>query len=244
MQQLLARPAMNYRYGYRPVRSLRGLGDAQGQATAQQATGVAVSTAGAALPLLVNAGWIAASAVPFIGAGLAVAAALAQYLIKNSGCGQTCIQTSAWANQAAQALQQVLDGYFNGARTISSQALALQAFDQTWAKLVQLCSDPQWGDAGKRCISDRQRGACTWKQAYAPAYPGEPQVGECWNWFNGYRDPIANDPDVKPDPVTIDATSQDLGTVANSLATSMSGLSPLLLLGGGILALAFLGGDN
>ena len=64
------------------------------QAIAQQATGLAVSTAGAAIPLLVSAGWVAAAAVPFIGAGLAVAAALAQYLIKNSGCGQTCIQTS------------------------------------------------------------------------------------------------------------------------------------------------------
>src|SRR5271166_1888844 len=209
MQQLLPRTSMNGRYGYRPGGSLSGLGDAQGQATAQQATGVAVSTAGAAIPLLVNAGWVAASAVPFIGAGIAVAAALAQYLIKNSGCGQTCIQTSQWANQAAAALQQVLDGYFTGPRTASNQALALQAFDQTWAQLVKLCSDPQWGDAGKRCISDRQRGACTWKQAYAPVYPGEPASGECWNWFNGYRDPIANDSGVQPDAVTIDTTVQN-----------------------------------
>ena len=35
------------------------------------------------------------------------------------------------------------------------------------------------------CIADRQRGGCHYQSN-----------GQCWNWFIGYRDPIANDPQV------------------------------------------------
>ena len=146
-------------------------------------------------------GMTAAQAVPIIGAAIAAATILATYLIKNSGCGQTCIETSGWANQAEPLLRQNIAAYFGVAapRTQSQQNAALANFDAIWATLVNMCSAPSTGNAGKRCISDRQSGACTWKATADSPWPGGPAQGVCWNWFNAYRDPIANDPNVVAD---------------------------------------------
>ena len=174
------------------------------------------------------------AAVPFIGPALMAATLLIQHLIANSGCGQTCIETSQWANQAAAALQQVLDGYFAlpAPRTQTQQALAIANFQSIWQQLVQMCSDPSTGDAGKRCISDRQQGACTWKQKYAPVYAGEPNIGDCWNWFNGYLQPIQQDP-VVADPTAAQVVSSGASDVIGSLESGLgSNLVPLLLIGG------------
>ncbi len=208
----------------------RGLGDMQSANTAIQFGTVGVS---AAVSGAVALGLIPAAAVPFIGPAVAAVALLASVLIKNSGCGQTCIQTSAWANQAAQALQQNSDAYFALPipRSQSNQALALQTFDQIWGKLVQMCGDPQWGDAGKRCISDRQQGACVWHQNRSGGHPGEPAMGECWNWFNGYRDPIANDPNVVPDTVATSVSSAIDSVFGQGAAESVDWF-PLAVIGG------------
>jgi hypothetical protein len=194
----------------------------------------------AAVSAAAAAGIISSAAIPFIGPAIAVAALVATLLIKNSGCGQTCIQTSQWANQAAAALQQNSDAYFAlpVPRSQSNQTLALQTFDQIWAQLVKMCSDPQWGNAGKRCISDRQQGACTWKQNKTGGHPGEPAMGECWNWFNGYRDPIANDPNVVADTVA-SSVSGAVSTLESDLGISSSSMVPLLLVAG-LVALAVL----
>ena len=164
---------------------------------------------------------------------------MVQYLVANSGCGQTCIETSSWANQAAAALQKVLDGYFaNPApRTQSQQALAIANFNTIWAQLVASCGQPGTGNAGVKCISDRQAGACTWKQAYAPVYPGEPNIGECWNWFNGYLGPIQADP-VVPDTVTSDlssAASSVSGSIESLFGGSGSSVAPVVLIGAALL---------
>jgi hypothetical protein len=105
-------------------------------------------------------------------------------------------------------------------RSRSNQTLALQTFDQIWATLVKMCSDPQWGNAGKRCISDRQRGACTWKDQ-----------GQCWDWFIGYRDKIANDPNVVDDSLVTAATSVS-ASIDAALGGSASSYLPLLVIGG------------
>jgi hypothetical protein len=181
--------------------------------------------------------------VPVIGAALVGATMLVSYLIRNSGCGVTCVETSQWANQAAAALQKVLDAYFAlpAPRTQAQQAVALANFDAIWEQLQQACGQAGTGDAGVRCISDRQAGACTWKQKYAPVYPGEPAIGQCWNWFNGYRDPIAADP-VVPDPP--DAVTSAAGSAVSSLESlfvpssgNSQSLMPLLVIGG-LVALA------
>ncbi len=225
-----------------------GLGDAAsdartfgviGSAGAGIATGIlgTLTSGGAVLPIL----GITAAAVPVIGAALMGAVLGVQYLIQNSGCGQTCIETSQWANQAAAALQQVLDAYFAlpAPRTQAQQAVALASFDGIWHQLQQACGQPGTGNAGVRCISDRQRGACTWKQAYAPVYPGEPEIGECWNWFNGYRDPIANDP-VVPDASPVDSLTTSVSSALSLTNADGSTNYVPLAIAAGLLAWAVL----
>lgn len=171
-------------------------------ATAGIASALSTTTAAGATTIL---GMAPALAVPIIGAALAGITFAAIKLIQNSGCGPTCIQATEYANQAEPLLRQNLNAYFAlpKPRSQSAQTAALQNFDAIWAQLVKLWSDPSLGNAGKRGISDRQAGACTWKQnadyGAEISAAGEPGMGQCWNWFSGYRDPIANDPNVVPD---------------------------------------------
>lgn len=197
------------------------------------------------------------SAIPIAGPFIAAAASIA-VSIENlfRGCGQTCVETSNAANQAANLLTQNVQAYVNSPiRTLSMQAAALQTFDNAWAQLVQLCSNPQFGQAGQNCIADRQRGACHyktspggWNSDGTYTWAGAAGSGStCWNWFSGMRDPIANDPFVIPDSSvgaagagssTSLTTTGAAGTVAGSASTnpisSLGNLSPLLLVGGGI----------
>ena len=217
-----------------------GMGDANSTAAA---AGAGAAVVGSAVSALASAGIIAGAAVPFIGPAIAIVALGVELLIKNSGCGITCVETSQWANQAEPLLQQNIRAYFSlpAPRTQSSQQLALQSFDKIWLTLQQQCSQPGTGNAGVRCVSDRQAGACTWKQsANSPllGYPGEPQAGQCWNWFSGYRDPIANDPDVAPDEVAAAASGSAVGgTISTDISslTSASWFPIAALAAGGIL---------
>jgi hypothetical protein len=179
---------------------------------------IATPIAGAALATAVA---IPASlAIPIVGAAFA-GIWLGIEALLNSGCGNTCVVTSNWANQAESLLKQNLAAYqaLPTPRAESAQAAYLQNFDKVWAYLVQECSQPQVGTAGQRCISDRQAGACHYHDS----------TGQCWNWFTGYRDPIANDPNVVPDS----AASQVSGAVAGAVtgAAGSLGMSPWLLAG-------------
>jgi hypothetical protein len=205
-------------------------------------TGIVAGAASVGVSAAAIGGLLAASAVPIIGAAIAAATLIITQIIKNSGCGQTCIETSQWANQAEKALEQNIAAYFsNSPRYVSQQTLALANFGAVWAQLQATCGQPGTGNAGVRCISDRQSGACTWKQSSTSTllgYPGEPQPGECWNWFSGYRDPIANDPDVQPDSASSAASSVE--TAAGSLLASAgipSSYAVPLLIGAAVLLL-------
>lgn len=223
-----------------------GLGDMSTAEGAVSAGGSALAV-GAAVgtPALLSAGLITSAAVPFIGPAIAAVTLLIGILVKNSGCGITCVETSQWANQAEPLLAQNIQEYFNvpAPRAASLQATALANFDRIWSTLVQQCSQSGTGDAGKRCISDRQSGACTWKQtATSPllSYPGEPQPGACWNWFSGYRDPIAHDANVVPDATLLASSASGAASdVGSALSSALGSNTGLLLLGAG--ALIFLG---
>lgn len=202
-----------------------GLGDA---GKAAQNVGILGSIASAGtVGLLATFG--ATSLIPIVGPALGAAVLGIQYLVANSGCGQTCVVTSQWANQAAAQLDQLLQAYFSipAPRTQSQKNAAITAFNAVWDTLKQQCGQPGTGDAGKRCISDRQAGACTWRQAYEPTYPGQPKKGECWNWFSGYLDPIKQD-QVVPDS-SVSGGSFDFSQVGGSGAVD---LLPLMLIGG------------
>jgi len=221
---------------------------------AQQATGYAATAATTATTLLSTIGVVSAATVPLIGAVVAAGTVLANLLINAfSGCGQSCTLTSEEANQIEQALQQNLSAYLaipNGERTKSIQAAALANFDNTWAQLVQYCGNPSFGSAGQRCVTDREQGSCAYKTSPGGwtkdssgnwSYHGAGPNGSgstCWNWFVGYRDPIANDPAVVPDAVP-NAASQVSSAVnqifGGSGLSASPNLTPLLLIGGALL---------
>jgi len=212
-----------------------GLGDA---ASTSKTVGVVGSLGASAATAVIGSiaahegtilGLSATSLLPVVGPILGAAVMGLQVLIANSGCGQTCIITSEWANQAAAQLQKVLDGYFAlpAPRTDAQKAVAVAAFNSVWSTLQQQCSQPGTGNAGVRCITDRQAGACTWRQKFAPVYPGEPNIGECWNWFNGYLQPIQQDPTI-PDPET---PVSDIFSGGSSSLLPLAAIAGLVLLG-------------
>lgn len=187
------------------MRTYRGLGDAASNVQLGSSLASPVGAAVGGTALATSTGIAASLAVPIVGAALAGITIAAIKLIQNSGCGPTCIQASDYANQAEPLLRQNLNAYFAlpKPRGQSAQQTALQNFDAIWAQAVKLWQEPALGNAGKRAISDRQSGACTWKQTanYGVdiSAAGEPGIGECWNWFSGYRNPIQNDPNVTSD---------------------------------------------
>ncbi len=212
----------------------RGLGGS-GQAATQTIGTVSAIGAPIAAPAISGAvgasAALGALAVPIIGAALAGITIGVMELIKNSGCGPTCIQATQYANQAGTLLTQNLDAYMAlpTPRAQSAQTQALANFDAIWAKLQQMCGDPSLGAAGKRCITARQAGSCAyhvapgggWQQqnghwTFVPYGPNNSGPA-CWNWFVGLRDPIANDPYVVPDAQATPATG---GAAALSSLTS------------------------
>lgn len=227
--------------------STGGLGDV----TAAQAAGAGQGAAAGALQVvgantvggkISGGGGMILSAAPFAGPGapivaiagavVLVAGQIISFVGWGDGCGKNCVLTSEWANKAGALLDQLMEAYFGSpVRNKSTQAAALASFDAIWAQLYAACSQPALGGAGQRCISDRQAGSCHWK-ALPPKWPGEPATGACWNWFNAYRDPIANDVGVVADSM-IDTSS--VGAAVDSLFSSAGGSSssslvPLLAL--------------
>ncbi len=166
--------------------------------TGNEGTALGGAAASTIASTLVATGAVAGPVGAAIGAGISLVATLIASFTQ--GCGQTCIETSNWANQAEALLLQNIQAYFAqpAPRSLSSQQAALANFQTTWNWLVQQCSGANLGTAGQNCVSDRQQGACTWKQTTTSpllAYTqyGEPGPGACWNWWSGYYAPIAND---------------------------------------------------
>jgi hypothetical protein len=159
--------------------------------------------------------------VPFVGPAIAAATLVAIYLAK--GCGDTCIVASNYANEAEEALKQNLNAYLSlpTPRPRSAQVVALANFKTVWEALQRACNTPALKDAGQRCITDRQAGACVWRDS----------SGQCWNWDSGYRAPIANDSNVVDDSISGTASS-----FFSSFGGSDSNMLPLLLGAGLILA--------
>jgi hypothetical protein len=182
-----------------------------------------------------SAGAALLSSAAFTGPGapfVAIAGAALELLAAmgvGSGCGQTCVLSTAYANKAEVIFRQNANAYFAlpAPRTVGQQAAALAIFDAIWSDLSQQCGNPSLGNAGARCISDRQAGACTWKQTGASPWPGGPAVGDCWNWFNAYRDPIANDPVVAD---TVASVASSVSGDLNSILGTSGSTVPLLVL--------------
>lgn len=166
-------------------------------------------------------------AAPFVAAAAQAAQLVSQVAQLFSGCGVTCTEATSIVNQAEPYFQQNAQNYLgNPNRTTCDQQLALQTFDQMWAVIVQKCGNAALAAAGQRCISDRQAGSCVWRTS----------TGACFNWFNGYRDPIAND---VPPGGSLCATTSSGVVSAGSIPATIGGIPTGtlgVLLGAGILA--------
>jgi len=228
---------------YASLAPARGLGDEQstlqnvqlgGSLAATAATTVVGTIAATGGSVLGLSGAALTAAVPVIGAAIAGVTILVIVLAK--GCGQTCIVASNYANEAEELLKKNIEAYFAGPRTRASQTVALANYDTIWAALKRACGTPALQAAGERCITDRQEGACQWKQTSSSpllAYPGEPQPGQCWNWFSGYRAPIANDAAVSDSAASQFTSSLGLPDVAGLpgwvLPVAVLGIAAVLL---------------
>lgn len=241
---------MSYVITRRRVIPFRGLG-----ATAQQVAGIA-SSVGSPIGAAVGGSSLAAAtglslglAVPIVGAALAGVTLAVMHFIQNSGCGPTCVITSQYANQATSLFAQNLGAYLDlpMPHSKSAQQAALANFDAIWAWLEQVCGQPGTGNAGVRCIQNQQRGSCPLKvsafgwqqnadgswfyQKNGPSGSGS----NCWNYFSGFRDPIANDPTVVSDAQAAAPASSILGSLSGG-----SSLLPLLAIGGLVAVGAYL----
>ena len=132
------------------------------------------------------------------------------------GCGSTCIQATSIVNNAEPAFLANVQQYEAGQIT---QSQAIDTYNNLWSALAVACHAIP-GTAGQTCLSDRQQGACTWKQTSdgdTLGLPGVPAVGECWNWYLGYYVPLTYPP--------VNAPAASAGSSAGSSSTGTSSSS-------------------
>jgi len=231
-------------------------------------TGTAIVHSAVGTGLQTAAGILAMTPTPatLIAAGVLEIAAQIQNFFFHPDCNK--IATTQIVQQAEVFVQQNLQTWLSlspGEKTPDAQTQALLNFDNVWSQVLKACGMGQYGTAGVNCIGDRQQGGCHYQVAPGPGCsPSEPNCWvknsdgtwslswngpagsgtACWNWFVGYRDPIANDPQVAANAAaTAAGTPSSPGTTP---AASMmgggvfAGIDPMYLMIGGGLLLAVL----
>lgn len=178
-------------------------------ATAVKVTGI-VTTGAAAAGSAIAAHLIGAAAAGPIGAGIALLGAGIAALIANSGCGPTCVLATRIVDQLEPQLRANRDTFLSGPRTLANQRAALANFDlaMQWLRSGEACGAAELGDAGRRCISDRDRGGK-------------------WDWYAYYRDPI--------EAATLDAEPNSLSAATAEFLTGAPNTNLLLLAAGLVL---------
>ena len=164
------------------------------------------------------------AATPVIGAVVAGVTIGLMLLMNRKGPRQK-VATTQVVDGVEPFMRDNLQGYFAGPRTVSSQAQALANFDAGWQYIVEHCAIPEMGNPGQACVNDRKQGACTWREA-----------GACWNWFIGYRDPIANDVP-NADPLIPQQTMTEIQAAIDAVVPGSVGGSGWYLLAGGLIIL-------
>jgi hypothetical protein len=254
-QQYRAIEAFQHR-GYYGNPGMRGLGQDDGPSSQQVAGAVQGSIQGIAvaansnLPITtrIGGGLMAAGGdialIPggqIPGAIVAAAGALVSLIGGLFKPNLSNIEATHIVDQIqAQYLQPNLDGWRALApehKTVSAQAASLALVDYAFGKVQQGCSNPALGSSGQRCISERLVRGGT-----APWCPNPGHTG-C-DWYALFRDPIANDPNVIPDPVPSSTSATSGGSVSgtvdsigSSVSTALGGISPVWI-GVGLIAAA------
>ncbi len=246
--------------GYFGRPGMRGLGQDDGPSSQQIAGAITGTTQGAIvaanpnLPITtrIGGGLMAAGGdialIPggqIPGAIVAAVGALTSFIGGLFKPNITNIEATAIVNGIqAQYLQPNLDGWHRltpDQKTVSVQAASLAIVDYAFSKVQQGCSNPALGSSGLRCISERLVRGGT-----APWCPTPDHTG-C-DWYILFRDPIANDPNVIPDPVPASTSaagsvSGAVDSIGSSVSTALGGISPVWIGVGLIAAALMLGSD-
>jgi hypothetical protein len=187
--------------------------------TGLQAGGIVGSVAGAAALSsgAIAAGTLAATAIPFIGPVVAAIGLFVSMLFKPD---MKKIATTQIVNQAEVYMKRNLAAWqqlvASGQANATSQQAAEANFQTLWQQVVNACGNPAYGSAGANCIGDRQRGGK-------------------WDWFKYYYDPIAS----------YQIPTGSVGSDIASLFGVGGGIGQWgLLLGGGLLIMALMGGNK
>lgn len=215
----------------------RGVGD--------QATAIG-STLGGTVASILALAPATGPAAPFVAAAAALVGIIGNLF---HGCGATCTQATTYANQAGAQLDTLKAQYFALAtpRPYAAQQAYLQACQQIFSWLQQMCGNPALGKAGQRCIAERlTRRACP--STFNDSNLGGGNIAFCDYWSYFY-DPVANDPDVAP-PAASDAVSSVGSAISSVLPASVSSLLttpvlgiPIWLLGAGLVGLVAVAND-
>jgi len=187
--------------------------DGTGQQIALSAPEIAAGTVSAASAA--GASW-ATAAIPIIGPVVA-GVTLGLGLLFSRKRPKQKVAATHIVDDLEPHLKANLKGYFEGPRTETAQRQALANFDAAWSYLTsrQGCGNPELGPPGQWCISDRARGGR-------------------WDWFRLYRDPIADDPEVRPDPTPAQQLEAEARTAVAQIGLPLTAAAGLALIGLGV----------
>ncbi len=182
-------------------------------ATTALSTVQAASAAG-----LLTLGGTLAAAIPVAGAVISVGLLVFSLLHDSRNAAQK-VETTAAVNKGEALIKQNLAAWQASAKSLATQAQALQNFDDAWNAIVAFCGNGNEGAPGQRCVSERQRGGK-------------------YDYFALYRDPIASDP--AAGLVDQAAAAQSAAAQTATATASIDGTAPGLLIPGLLLAGALL----
>jgi hypothetical protein len=187
-----------------------------GAATANMLGGsVTADIVGGAQAGLMTVAPFTGPAAPFV---LAAASLIGPIAAQFKGCGQTCKDATTIANNAETAAESLLQQWKAvPVKYKSIQQAYLAAQQDVWNYISGSCQKIG-GQGGQQCIADRQRGGK-------------------YDFFIHYVDPVANETDIVPDPVTSSSLS-------SFFSSSVAGLPMPLILGGAGLLVLLLTSDS
>lgn len=194
---------------------IAGLGNTTNNAILSGAsTAASIATPAIASGTGLTAAVGASMAIPIIGAAIA-GVTLGIGLFLNRKGPQQKVVSSKIVDQEEVFLKQNLAAWKASDKYYSEQQQCLANFNAIWNETKAKLNDPSLGEPGQRGIKDRDRGGK-------------------WDWWGYYFDPIANDPEVKPDPTISSQVSDSVSNVMSNVNEMGNGWG-LFLLGGGLL---------
>ena len=207
------------------VGMVAGLGNGQQAISVAATGGLPVATA-AVTGALTTGVSLSSLTVPIIGGAIAAVTAIIGIFMSNAAKyhAQESATTKV-ADTTSTLMKQNLDSWNASEKTVSEQQQCISNWTVLWNNLVTQCGQSSMADPGKRCVSER-----------AP--------GGIYDMTASWLDPIRNDPNVKPDPVTDvlgrliqTATGQEIDP---STGLPVEGSGKLLLIGLGVAAILLL----